>query len=119
MASIWKKIRVERFNSESIALVKETFIQSTRGSLSVVFKMKDGTTKYLPMSNMEKIPIDITLLEAITLQHEEDTSITCLRAHFNRRSKAPIATTESLEGLMSYGVPIEPVHSIFEGVVPY
>lgn len=108
MASNWKKVKVEQFNAESIALVKEVFIQPTAHGISAVFKMKDGTVKYIPMSKRERIPIDIKLLELITLQWSDgDEMPTFFRVHIKKKSKAPVATTESLRGVMSYGTPDE------------
>lgn len=102
MASDWKKVRVEQLNAESISLIKEVFIQPTAHGISAVFRMKDGTAKYIPMSNRERIPIDIKLLELLTLQWGDDER-TFLRVHINKNSKAPVATTELLGGVMSYG----------------
>lgn len=108
MASNCKKVRVEQFNAESIALVKEVFIQPTSYGISAVFKMKDGTVKYIPMSKRERIPVDIKLLELITLQRDDDGEVTTFfRVHLKKNSKAPAATTESLRGVMSYGIPDE------------
>lgn len=107
MASDWKKVRVEQLNAESISLIKEVFIKPTAHGISAVFRMKDGTSKYIPMSNRERIPIDIKLLELLTLQWGDDESTTFLRVHINKNSKAPVATTELLEGAMSYGIPKE------------
>ena len=107
MASDWKKVRVEQLNAESISLIKEVFIQPTAHGISAVFRMKDGTAKYIPMSNRERIPIDIKLLELLTLQWGDDERTAFLRVHINKNSKAPVATTELLGGVMSYGTPKE------------
>lgn len=79
----WSEKKSEKFTKEDLDLVDKAMVVDSMYGSSCCFFMKNGTTKYIPMSNDAKSEvgdiIDLSSAEIVTLQKQGEKDIMRIR----------------------------------------